>query len=57
MRRLLGRYGDDLLLILGCLCILYGVTMVSIVATWILGGLMLIGFGVMIGKAKANAAE
>jgi len=58
MKRFLVRYGDDLLLILGCGCILYGLAMWNIPITWITGGLMLAGFGVLIGKAKAkNAAE
>jgi len=57
MKRFLGRYGDDLLLILGCVCILYGLSMWSIPITWITGGLMLAGFGVVVGKVKANAAE
>lgn len=49
---------DDLLLLAGCGCILYGLSLWNIVITWIAGGLMLIGLAVMIGKAKAkNAAE
>jgi hypothetical protein len=40
---------DDFLLLAGCLCVLIGVSQVSVVATWILGGLMLIGWGVLIG--------
>lgn len=47
---------DDLLLLLGCACILYGISMVSTVATWITGGIMLIGISVLVGKAKHNAA-
>ncbi len=47
---------DDLLLLAGCACILIGLAMWSIIVTWIAAGVMLIGFGVMIAKEKANAA-
>jgi len=45
---------SDFLLAAGCLCILYGLSMWSAVVTWIAGGAMLIGFGVLIGKVKAK---
>jgi len=47
---------DDLLLLAGCACILVGLSMWSIVVTWIAAGVMLIAFGVMVAKEKANAA-
>jgi len=46
------RYLDDIFLFAGCACILYGLSMVSVVATWIVAGLMLIGLAVLIGKVK-----
>jgi len=51
------RYLDDVLLFLGCLCVLYGLSLWSAIATWITGGLMLIGLAILVGKAKANAAR
>ncbi len=51
---ILSKFLDDLLLVIGCVCVLIGVSKVSIVATWIIGGLMLIVFGVLIGKVKAK---
>lgn len=53
------RYLDDILLLAGCGCVLYGLSLWSAIATWITGGLMLIGLAVLIGigKAKSNAAE
>lgn len=56
MRKRLIRYTDDMLLVTGCLCILYGLSIWSEIATWLAAGGMLIGFGVMVGKAKANHA-
>lgn len=54
MRARLEKYIDDLLLVAGCVCILVGLAQWSPAATWIAGGVMLIIFGVMIGKVKAK---
>jgi hypothetical protein len=51
MKKFLRDYLDDLLLLAGCLCILYGLSIWSAVITWITAGIMLIGFWVMIEKA------
>lgn len=48
------RYLDDLLLLAGCLCVLYGLSLWSVIVTWIAGGVMLIGLAVLVGKAKAK---
>jgi len=49
---------DDLFLAAGCGCVVYGVALLSPAAAWIVGGVMLIGFGVLIGKVKGkHAAE
>lgn len=52
----LRKYIDDLLLLAGGACILYGLAQWSIIATWIVAGLMLIGLAALIGKVK-HAAE
>jgi len=48
------RFLDDLLLVLGCACILWGLSLWSAILTWIAAGIMLIAFGVLIAKAKAK---
>lgn len=53
--KLLLRFLDDFLLVAGCACILYGLSRWSAIITWIVAGAMLIGFGMMIAKAKAQA--
>jgi len=45
---------DDLLLLAGCGCILYGLSMWSVVITWIVAGLMLIGLAILVGFRKAK---
>lgn len=45
---------DDVLLFLGCACIVAGVAMWSIPAAFIVAGLALIGFGLLIGKKMAD---
>ncbi len=52
MKKFLRNYLDDLLLMVGCICILYGLSGWSPVITWVVAGGMLIGFGVMVGKAS-----
>lgn len=49
---------DDFLLLAGCGCVLYGLSLWNVVMTWIVAGLMLIGLAVMVGLRKAkNAAK
>lgn len=55
--RILARFADDLLLLAGCVFILYGLSLWSAIITWIMAGVMLIGFGVLIGKVKAKHAN
>lgn len=57
MKRFLANYLEDILLIAGCLCVLYGLSLLNAAVTWIVAGLMLAGFGVLVGKAKANATD
>ena len=47
---------DDVLLLAGCVCILIGLSLWSVIATWIAAGVMSIAIGLMIAKEKANAA-
>ncbi len=54
MKKLIGLYLDDILFFLGCLCILRGLSIWSVVVTWIIAGVMLIVFGVMIAKDMAK---
>jgi len=49
------QYGDDALILFGCLCLLYGLAQIHPVFAWLAGGLMLIIFGILLGKAKLNA--
>ena len=51
MRKIIKDYLDDVLVLVGCGCILYGLSIWSSVLTWIGAGAMLIIFGVMVGKA------
>jgi hypothetical protein len=51
------KFLDDVLLMLGCACVLIGVSKLSVIATWIIGGVMLIVFGVLYGKVKAKHAN
>jgi hypothetical protein len=57
MIRKLISYSDDILLVAGCVSILCGLLQWSIPVTLIVAGLMLIGFGVLIGKARAKNAD
>jgi hypothetical protein len=52
MRNFLQKYLDDLMLLAGCSCILYGLSIWSAVITWVVAGVMLIGFAALIGKMR-----
>lgn len=54
MKRIIAAYIDDALLLAGGGCILYGLSLWNPIITWIAAGIMLIGLGVLIGKAKAK---
>jgi hypothetical protein len=54
MKKAIVNFVDDALLVAGCLAVLVGLAMISIPLTWIVGGIMLIGFSVLVGKAKAK---
>ncbi|MHB9033137.1 MAG: hypothetical protein ACYC6L_08830 [Anaerolineae bacterium] len=48
------KYLDDALLFAGCGAILYGLSLWNATITWVIGGLMLIGLGVMVGRLAAR---
>jgi len=52
MRRFLLKWLEDILLLAGCGCILYGLSLWNAIVTWIAAGLMLIGLAILFGKAK-----
>lgn len=54
MRQFFRNFMDDVLVLAGCGCILYGLSLLSVVAMWIVAGVMLIVGGLLIGKVKAN---
>lgn len=43
---------DDMLVLFGCGCILYGLSLWSVIVTWIVGGLILIALGVLYGMYR-----
>ena len=54
-KRLIAFYGDDALVLAGCACFLYGLWQFQPILAWLIGGLMLIAFGVLLGREKAKA--
>lgn len=54
MKRFIARNFEDMLLVLGCILILVGLAQWNATVTWIVAGMMLIGWGFLIGKAKSN---
>lgn len=58
MKRIVSQFLDDILLVAGCVCVLYGLSLWSAIITWIVLGLILIGLAVLVGMRKArNATE
>lgn len=51
------KFLDDILLFTGCICILYGLSLWSVIVTWIVGGLMLIAWSVLIGKVMSKYVD
>lgn len=49
------KYADDVLILAGCVCLVYGIWQFSPAAAWIVGGLALVAFGAIYGKVKADA--
>ncbi len=56
MKRFFVNYFDDILLLAGCGCILYGLSMWNATVTWIAGGVMLVGLAYLVGRVKAKDA-
>jgi len=57
MIQFINKFLDDLLLVAGCICILVGLAQWNLVVTWVVAGLMLIGWGVLIGKVKSHVIK
>jgi len=51
---LLGKFLDDILMLAGCACIIYGLSLWNLVVTWIVAGMILIGLAYLVGKARVN---
>jgi len=56
MKRLLLNSLDDVLLLAGCGCVLYGLSLWNVIITWIAGGLILIGLAFLVGKVRGRNA-
>jgi len=54
MKKLLRNYFDDILLVAGSVCIVYGLWLWNIVVMWIVAGLILIIGGVLVGIMEAR---
>jgi hypothetical protein len=52
MKKLIREFLEDALALVGCGCILFGLSLWSTMLTWIVAGVMLIGIGVLVGKAN-----
>ncbi len=53
MRKFFDNYFDDMLVLAGCAAILIGLSLWNIVVTIVVAGSMLIGFGLLVGKARS----
>ena len=54
MKNFISRYFEDLLLLVGCIFILVGLAQWNAIVTWVVAGMMLIGWGFLIGKVNSN---
>ncbi len=57
IRSFFNKFFDDLLMVGGCSCVLVGLSKWNVTVTWIIGGLMLIGFGLLVGKVRSKNAD
>jgi hypothetical protein len=57
IRAFLVKVIDDILMVAGCGCILYGLSLWNVAVMWVCAGIMLIGWGVLIGKMKAKVSD
>ncbi len=55
--KMLLRFFDDFLLLAGCACVVYGISLYSVILAWIVGGLVLIGLSFLVGKVMANHVD
>ncbi len=54
MKRFLSNYLDDILVVVGCISVLVGLAQWNAAITWMVGGLMLIAFGIIVGRVRAE---
>lgn len=57
MRKIMYNWLDDILLLGGYVCIVYGLSLWNAAAAWIVGGLLLVSLAMLIGKAKAQNVD
>jgi len=51
------KFLDDILFIIGCVCILIGLSLWSAAVTWIAAGVMFICFGLLYARKTAHDSE
>lgn len=47
---------DEILLFIGCCCIVYGLALWQATVAWVVAGLLIFGWAFLIGKVSANDA-
>ncbi len=57
MIKKLTQHLDEILLFIGCGCIIYGLALWSATIAWVVAGLLMFGWAFLIGKVKANDAS
>jgi hypothetical protein len=50
----LGTFLSDFVILAGCGCIVYGLFLWNIIVAWVMAGLLLIAWGVLIGLIRAK---
>jgi len=50
------KFLDDILILSGCILVVYGVSLIYIPAAWIAAGVLFIGFGVIFGIGNEKNA-
>jgi hypothetical protein len=53
MRKFIENYLEDALVLAGCLAVLIGLSLWNTVVTLVVAGAMLIGLGLLVGKARS----
>lgn len=50
------RHLDEILLTIGCCCIVYGLALWNATVAWVVAGVLMFGWAFLIGKVRANDA-